>query len=105
MKSINLKGKIMNKSFTKTGLLLTTLLFAGSSLAAVQTRSEGDMLYGNGMVAASPSQSYEITGPVQQRSEGYLLWELDSHTTSKQQSGDFRLVDDRPLSTDMIYGS
>ena len=96
----------MNKSFTKTALLLTTLMFAGSSLAAVQTRSEGDMLYGNGMVAASPSQSYEITGPVQQRSEGYLLWEIDSHTTSvKQQSGDFRLVDDRPLSTDLIYGS
>ena len=95
----------MNKTFAKTTTFCALLLLAGTSLAATQTRNEGDMLYGNGAVKAAPSDPYQITGPVQQGSEGSMLWNLDNYSASQGEAGSVRIVDDRPFSTDIIYGS
>ena len=85
--------------------LLAGMLFAGTSFASAQTRSEGDMLYGGGMTAPSASEPYQVTGPVQHRSENYLLWNVNAYTPVSGENVDTRVADDRRMSTDLIYGS
>ena len=85
--------------------VLSAILIAGVSHASPQTRSEGDMLYGGGMVSPGVSQPYQVTGPVQQRSENYLLWNVEAYTPAQSEDIDSRVADDRRMSTDLIYGS
>lgn len=85
--------------------LMSALLVVGVSNASPQTRSEGDMLYGNGAVNPSASQPYEVTGPVQHRSENYLLWNVSAYTPVPSEPAGDRVADDRRMSTDLIYGS
>ena len=94
----------MNKTAMMT-TLISAMVIAGVSHASPQTRSEGDMLYGNGAVNPSASQPYEMTGPVQQRSENYLLWNVSAYTPARGDTSDIRVADDRKMSTDLIYGS
>ena len=89
----------------QTVLLANIVLVASSQAAGVQTRSEGDILFGQGSVTASVSEPYTVTGPVQQRSENYLLWNLNSQASAEQPMGPVRIADDRRMSTDLVYGS
>ncbi len=97
----------MKKNIPITAVLLLSLFTAGSSLAAgpVQSDAEGDMIYGQGMVAASPSQPFVYYGPVQNDVDGYLLWNLHEAQPSPSFGPVNRIADDRDLSTDLIYGS
>lgn len=97
----------MKKNFAITATLLSSLLAAGNSLAVgpIQTDSEGDMIYGQGMVAASPSEPFIYTGPVQNEVEGYPLWNLHQSEPTRAFDAPERIADDRDLSTDLIYGS
>ena len=85
--------------------LISSMVIAGVSHASPQTRSEGDMLYGGGVGTSSQSQPYEVTGPVQHRSENYLLWNVNAYTPAEGETGDVRIADDRKMATDMVYGS
>jgi hypothetical protein len=95
----------MKKTIATTAILTASLLFAGNSLArSVQADSEGDMLYGGGAVAASPSQPYVITGPVQSDGDTDFLYNRDEFLNSPLSESPDRFVDDRDFSNDLIYG-
>ena len=95
----------MKVSFAKTTVAATILMFAGASLASVQTRSEDDIVYGDRGVSVSSSQAYEVMGPEQQRKGRDLMWQVDSQQPMMKESTGPRIVDDRRMSTDLIYGS
>ncbi len=96
----------MKTNIATTATLISSLLYAGSSLAgAIQSDSEGDMIYGNGKVAASPSQVFVYTGPVQSEGETDFLYNRDGQTESAMFRSPERVADDRDMSTDLIYGS
>ena len=93
------------KKIAMATTLMSAVLFVAVSNASPQTRSEGDMLYGNGAVNSSASQPYEVTGPVQHRSENYLLWNVSAYKPAPSEPTGDRVADDRRMSTDLIYGS
>jgi len=96
----------MNKTLTVTTTLISSLLFAGSALArGVQTDSEGDMIYGGGAVAASPSQPFVYTGPVQSEGETDFLYNRGELLNSPMSEAPERVADDRDFTNDLIYGS
>ena len=96
----------MNKTITTTATLIASLLFAGSSLArGVQTDSEGDMIYGGGAVASSPSQPSVTTGPEQSDGSTDFLYSRDEILNPSLSESPDRVVDDRDFSNDLIYGS
>jgi hypothetical protein len=96
----------MKTNVATTATLISSLLFAGASLAgAVQSDSEGDMIYGNGAVAPSPSQPYVHVGPVQNGAETDFLYHRDELREASPFQSPERMVDDRDISTDLIYGS
>ena len=96
----------MKKNVAIATTLISSLFFAGSALArGVQSDSEGDMLYGQGAVAVSPSQVFVYTGPVQNGSETDLLYNRGEQFDSALSESPDRLADDRDISTDLIYGS
>jgi hypothetical protein len=96
----------MKKTIATTAILTASLLFAGSTLArGVQSDSEGDMLYGGGAVAASPSQPYVNTGPVQSDGETDFLYNRSERLSPSLFESPDRVADDRDFSDDLIYGS
>ena len=95
----------MKNTLIKSGIIVTTLMFSAASMAAEQTRSEDDLIYGNRGVASTPSQPHVANGPEQQRLGSYLLWQADSQQPALAVPDSRRLVDDRRMSTDLIYGS
>ena len=94
----------MKKTMIMT-TLICSMVIAGVSQASPQTRSEGDMLYGGDMGTPSQGQPYEVTGPMQHRSENYLLWNVNAYTPAEGDTVDVRTADDRRMATDMVYGS
>ena len=96
----------MKKIVATTAILTASLLFAGSSLArGIQSDSEGDMIYGGGAVASSPSQPYVTTGPVQSDGSTDFLYNRDEMLNPSLSESPDRLVDDRDFSNDLIYGA
>ena len=96
----------MKKTIATTAIMTASLLFAGSSLArGVQTDSEGDMIYGGGAVASSPSQPYVTTGPVQSDGSTDFLYSRDEMLNPSMSDSTDRFVDDRDFSDDLIYGA
>ncbi len=96
----------MRKTIATTAILTASLLFAGSSLArGVQSDSEGDMIYGGGAVAASPSQPYVNNGPVQSDGSTDFLYSRDELLNQSLFASPDRVADDRDFSDDLIYGS
>ena len=96
----------MKKIVATSAILTASLLFAGSSLArGVQSDSEGDMIYGGGAVAASPSQPYVNTGAVQSDGDTDFLYNRDELLNSSLFESPDRVADDRDFSDDLIYGS
>ena len=86
--------------------LVSSLVFSGTALArGTQSDLEGDMLYGNGLVAASPSETFHYMGPAQNGLEGDLLYSQNRSETSVPYQGYQRIADDRDSSSDQIYGS
>ncbi len=96
----------MKKTIATTAILTASLLFAGSSLArGVQSDSEGDMIYGGGAVASSPSQPYVTTGPEQSDGSTDFLYSRDVILNPSLSESADRFVDDRDFSDDLVYGS
>ena len=96
----------MKKIVATSAILTASLLFAGSSLArGVQSDSEGDMIYGGGAVAASPSQPYVNTGPAQSDGDTDFLYNRDELLNPSLFESPNRVADDRDFSDDLIYGS
>ena len=96
----------MKKIVATSAILTASLLFAGNSLArSVQTDSEGDMIYGGGAVAASPSQPYVNTGPVRSDGGTDFLYNRDEVLSPSLSESPDRVADDRDFSDDLIYGS
>ena len=96
----------MKKTIATTAILTASLLFAGSSVArGIQSDSEGDIIYGGGAEAASPSQPYVHTGPVQSDGDTDFLYSRSEILNPSLSESPDRLVDDRDFSNDLIYGS
>lgn len=96
----------MKKSIIITVALVSSIVFSGAGLArGTQSDSEGDMLYGNGLVAASPSEAFHSMEPVQNGLEGDLLYSQNRSEPSVPFQGYQRIADDRDSSTDQVYGS
>ncbi len=96
----------MKRSIFITAALVSSIVFSGAALArTTQSDSEGDMLYGNGLVAASPSDAFHYMGPVQNGREGDLLYSRNRPEPTVAYQGYQRLADDRDSSTDQVYGS
>lgn len=96
----------MNGSIITTTVFVSSIVFSGAGLArGTQSDSEGDMLYGNGLVAASPSETFHYMGPAQNGLEGDLLYSQSRSETSVPYQGYQRIADDRDSSSDQIYGS
>ena len=96
----------MNGSIIITTVFVSSIVFSGAALArGTQSDSEGDMLYGDGLVAASPSETFHYMGPAQNGLEGDLLYSQNRSETSVPYQGYQRIADDRDSSSDQIYGS
>ena len=96
----------MKKTIATTAIMTASLLFAGNSLArGVQSDSEGDIIYGGGAVASSPSQPYVTTGPVQSDGSTDFLYSRNEMLNPSMSESTERFVDDRDFSDDLIYGA
>jgi hypothetical protein len=96
----------MNKIIATTAIVTASLLFAGNSMArGIQSDSEGDMIYGGGAVASSPSQPYVTTGPEQSDGGTDFLYSRDEMMNPSLSESPDRFVDDRDFSNDLIYGA
>ena len=96
----------MKKTIAIYAILTASLLFSGSSFArGEQSDSEGDMIYGGGAVAASPTQPYIYTGPVQTDGDTDFLYNPAGDLNPSLSESPDRLVDNRDFSDYLIYGS
>ena len=85
---------------TITAIALSGLLFSGLSLADGQ---EDDLLYGDRMISASPSQAWTIGGLETQNATDLVYGRSPIH--GSRHSGFEQIADDRQFSTDIVYGS
>ena len=85
---------------TITAIVLSGLLFNGVSFADGQ---EDDLLYGDRMISASPSQVW-VSGGLETQNATDLVYG-DGRVDASRHSGFDRIADDREFSTDIIYGS
>ena len=85
---------------TFTAIALSGLLFSGFSLADGQ---EDDLLYGDRMISASPSEAW-VSGGIETQNATDLVYGKNPVDASPH-SGFEQTADDREFSTDIIYGS
>ena len=85
---------------TTTAIALSGLLFSGLALADGQ---EDDLLYGDCMISASPSEAW-VSGGLETQNATDLVYS-DGAIHASPHSGFDQIVDDRQFSTDIIYGS
>ena len=96
----------MMKTITLTATLVSAIAFSSASMARnIQSDLEGDFLYGKVQLNASPSEAYVVNGPVQNGTEGDVLYNQDRYEPTAGFQGAERIADDRDLATDLIYGS
>ena len=85
---------------TITAIALSGLVFSGVSLADGQ---EDDLLYGDRIISASPSEAW-VSGGLETQNATDLVYG-DGGVHASPHSGFERIADDRESSTDIIYGS
>ena len=85
---------------TITAIALSGLLFSGLASADGQ---EDDLLYGDRMISASPSQVW-VSGGLETQNATDLVYG-DGAVNASPHSGFDQIADDRQFSTDFIYGS
>ena len=85
---------------TITAIALSGLLFSGLAAADGQ---EDDLLYGDRMISASPSEAW-VSGGLETQNSTDLVHGSDAVHASPH-SGFQQVTDDREFSTDIIYGS
>ena len=85
---------------TITAIALSGLLFSGLASADGQ---EDDLLYGDRMISASPSEAWGAGGL--QTQNAFDLVYGDGRVEASPHSGFEQIANDREFSTDIIYGS
>ena len=85
---------------TITAIALSGLMFSGLAAADGQ---EDDLLYGDRMISASPSQAW-VSGGLQTQNAADLVYG-DAPVQPSHHSGFEQVAGDREFSTDIIYGS
>ena len=85
---------------TMTAIALSGLLFSGLAAADGQ---EDDLLYGDRMISASPSEAW-VPGGLETQNATDLVYGGEQIHASPH-SGFEQIADDREFSTDITYGS
>ena len=85
---------------TITAIALSGLLFSGLAAADGQ---EDDLLYGDRMISASPSEAW-VSGGMETQNATDLVYG-GGRVEASPHSGFEQVADDRQFSTDIIYGS
>ena len=100
------RRKVMKKCSVITSTLVSAIILSIPGLApAIQSDLEGDLLYGHVSLTASPSEVYVNNGPVQNGTEGDVLYHQEDYQPTTGFLGVERISDDRDISTSLIYGS